>query len=66
MRSIWMLPFTFVAGVHGFALFAPYLLLIATIGLVLKRRRAAAPAIVIARPVIAEVFTTGLPIACAA
>jgi hypothetical protein len=27
MRAVWFLPLTFLAGVHGFALFAPYLLL---------------------------------------
>lgn len=25
MRSLWFMPFTFIAGQHGFALFAPYL-----------------------------------------
>jgi hypothetical protein len=25
MRSLWFMPVTFVAGQHGFALFAPYL-----------------------------------------
>jgi len=25
MRSLWYLPLTFLAGVHGFAIFAPYL-----------------------------------------
>jgi hypothetical protein len=29
MRWFWAFPFTFVAGVHGFAIFAPYLVLIA-------------------------------------
>ncbi len=28
MRSLWYLPLTFLAGVHGFAIFAPYLALV--------------------------------------
>lgn len=26
MKALWFLPFTFVAGAEGFALFAPYLI----------------------------------------
>ena len=39
MRSLWMFPLTFVAGVHGFALFAPYLLVVFGLTLALKRLR---------------------------
>jgi hypothetical protein len=28
MRALWFLPLTFVAGVHGFAVFAPYLVVV--------------------------------------
>lgn len=28
MKAIWLLPFTFTAGAEGFALFAPYLILV--------------------------------------
>ena len=28
MRSLWYLPLTFLAGAHGFALFAPYLAIV--------------------------------------
>jgi len=37
MRWFWAFPLTFVAGVHGFAIFAPYLVLIAM--LAIWRRR---------------------------
>ena len=28
MKAMWLLPFTFTAGAEGFALFAPYLILV--------------------------------------
>ena len=28
MRSLWFLPLTFLAGVHGFAIFAPYVAIV--------------------------------------
>ena len=28
MKALWFLPFTFAAGAEGFALFAPYLILV--------------------------------------
>lgn len=28
MKALWFLPFTFASGAEGFALFAPYLILI--------------------------------------
>ncbi len=31
MKAIWLLPFTFTAGAEGFALFAPYLVLVLTV-----------------------------------
>ena len=31
MKVLWLLPFTFTAGAEGFALFAPYLILVLTV-----------------------------------
>ena len=48
MRMFRYLPLAYIAGVHGFALFAPYLALFLTLGHVLHRiaeHRAAAAAI---------------------
>jgi hypothetical protein len=42
MRAVWFLPLTFLAGTHGFALFAPYLLLCLATGHLLHRVRASA------------------------
>jgi hypothetical protein len=39
MRPIRFLPLTFIAGVHGFALFAPYAAVMLLLGAILKRRR---------------------------
>ncbi len=39
MRSLRYLPLAFVAGVHGFALFAPYLALFLTVSHFVRRRR---------------------------
>lgn len=38
MRHIRWLPFAFLAGVHGFAIFAPYVALVMAATLLLKRR----------------------------
>ncbi len=38
MKALWFLPFTFAAGAEGFALFAPYLILLLS-GLHLARAR---------------------------
>jgi hypothetical protein len=39
MRFIWAFPIAFVAGIHGFAMFAPYLLTVAGVGMVLRMRK---------------------------
>ena len=39
MRSLCFVPLTYLAGVHGFALFAPYLALFFAAVLILRRRR---------------------------
>lgn len=31
MKALWFLPFTFAAGAEGFALFAPYLILLLSV-----------------------------------
>ena len=48
MRFLWAFPIAFVAGIHGFAMFAPYLLTVAGVGLMLRKRKQKhlAPAIV--------------------
>ena len=47
MRSLWFLPLTFVAGVHGFAIFAPYLALVfAALHLRSRLRARPVPAVV--------------------
>jgi hypothetical protein len=40
MRTLWFMPMTFLAGIHGFAYFVPYLLLVSAIAMVLQMRRA--------------------------
>jgi hypothetical protein len=42
MRTIRWVPLTFLAGLHGFALFAPYVALVAGIWIVMRARRATA------------------------
>jgi hypothetical protein len=44
MRTLRYLPFVALAGVHGFALFLPYLMLIVVAGYVAERMRAQPPA----------------------
>lgn len=39
MRSLWMLPFTFVAGVDGFAIFVPYLVLVVLVAMIVRWRK---------------------------
>jgi hypothetical protein len=48
MRSLWYLPLTFLAGVHGFAIFAPYLALVFAALHLRSRRRARLAAIPVA------------------
>lgn len=43
MRAVWFLPLAYLAGVHGFALFAPYLLLCLATGHLLRRARGMTP-----------------------
>ncbi len=43
MRSLRYVPFTFLAGIHGFALFAPYLAFFMAVSHLIRRRRAMAP-----------------------
>lgn len=43
MRSIRYIPLAYLAGIHGFALFAPYLALFLAATLVLQRRRTPVP-----------------------
>jgi hypothetical protein len=40
---MWIFPLAFVAGVHGFAIFAPYLLLIAALSIFVTLRRRNVP-----------------------
>ena len=47
MRTLWFMPMTYLAGIHGFAYFVPYLLIVATLALVMaqaKKARALIPA----------------------
>jgi ABC-type uncharacterized transport system permease subunit len=39
MRHVRYLPFTFLSGAHGFALFAPYLIVVLVVGMFRGRRR---------------------------
>lgn len=39
MRSVRFLPIAFIAGVHGFALFAPYAAFMLAAAAILKRRK---------------------------
>jgi hypothetical protein len=48
MRSLWFMPLTFLAGVHGFALFAPYLAVVFTALHLRSRRRARAALVPVA------------------
>lgn len=52
MRWTLFFPLTFVAGVHGFAIFAPYLFFIAMLA-AMKRRKSASPT---TAPVKSEVY----------
>jgi hypothetical protein len=31
MRAVWFLPIAYLAGIHGFAYFVPYLLFVASV-----------------------------------
>ena len=39
MRALWFMPMTFLAGIHGFAYFVPYLALIGATALVIAYSR---------------------------
>jgi hypothetical protein len=39
MRTLRLLPLTFICGVHGFAFFAPYLVMFLAAAHLLRRRR---------------------------
>ncbi|CAN5481891.1 hypothetical protein BH09PLA1_BH09PLA1_01930 [soil metagenome] len=39
MRTLRFIPLTFLCGVHGFAFFAPYLVMFLAAAHLLKRRR---------------------------
>lgn len=41
MKMVRFLPFAFLAGVHGFALFAPYMAALLVVAHLLRRRQAA-------------------------
>ena len=43
MRTLRFVPLTFICGVHGFAFFAPYLVMFLAAAHLLKRRRAPVP-----------------------
>ena len=45
MKSLVFLPFAFLAGQHGFAIFAPYLAVFITIVAVVRRFQRAAAAV---------------------
>lgn len=49
MRWTLFFPLTFVAGVHGFAIFAPYLFFIAMLAAMKRRSKAPSPAAVPAK-----------------
>ena len=43
MRTLRYVPLTYLAGIHGFALFAPYLALFLAATIVIQRRRVPVP-----------------------
>jgi hypothetical protein len=57
MRSLRFLPITFLAGQHGFLLFAPYLAVVLTAVEIAHayQRRAASRATIASAPVLAQV-----------
>jgi hypothetical protein len=56
VRSLWYLPLTFLAGVHGFAIFAPYLAVVfAALHLRSRRRARLAAAAPVAAPAPADI-----------
>ena len=46
MRTLWFMPMTFLAGIHGFAYFVPYLLFVSAIAMILQMRRTRQAALV--------------------
>lgn len=47
MKALWFLPFTFTAGAEGFALFAPYLIVLLSVLHLLRVYREARAAIAV-------------------
>jgi len=41
MRALYFIPFAYLAGVHGFALFAPYAAVVVTILALVRRYQSA-------------------------
>ena len=39
MRTLWLTPITYLAGIHGFAYFVPYLVLIGLLAMATKYAR---------------------------
>ena len=48
------MPMTFLAGIHGFAYFVPYLLLVSAIAMLIQMRRSRQNALVPARAAVLE------------
>ena len=66
MKALWFLPFTFAAGAEGFALFAPYLIVLLSVlhlaRVAREARRALLPAAIPARlPGLADVLPERRP-----
>lgn len=63
MRSLWYLPLTFLAGVHGFAIFAPYLVVVYAALHLRRVRRSRARAAAAQHPVapVPTLSRAGLP-----
>jgi hypothetical protein len=54
MRFLWTFPIAFVAGIHGFAMFAPYLIAVMWVGLVLRNRKAKVAPVPVRVPVVSS------------
>jgi len=66
MRWTLFFPLTFVAGVHGFAIFAPYLFFIAMLAAMTRRNKSASPAVVPAKSEVRLPELESRPLKCAA